>query len=111
MAVLKKVGAKLRGYKTIVFNAVIGGAASLGLLLEEFKEIDLTPWFGEYAAKVLVGIAIAGIVLRLTTTGPVAGSRRARRRAEPAGYELLDDEEDDAPRRDTPRSRKARRQG
>jgi hypothetical protein len=107
---LAKARAKLKGYKTIVFNAVIGGSASLGLILEEFKELDLTPWFGEYAAKILVGIAIVGIVLRLTTNTPVGG-RRARRRNEPTGYELLDDEDDGRPTRNTPKSRKARREG
>lgn len=108
---LSKVRAKLRGWKTIAFNAVIGGSAGLGLLLEELKELDLTPWFGAYTAKILVGVAIVGIVLRLTSNTPAFGPSRARRRLEePTGYEQLDDEYD-GPQRDYAKPRKARRKG
>jgi hypothetical protein len=110
---LTKVRKRLRGYKTIVFNAVIGTSASVGVFFEEVKELDLTPWLGQYASKILVAIAVAGIILRLTTSSPALGRRARRRRDEPTGYEHLDDEDedDDGSRRDNADARKARRKG
>jgi hypothetical protein len=109
----KRMLAKMRGYKTLAFNAMIGGSASVGLLLEEIKEIDLTPWFGQYAAKVLVGVAVVGIVLRLTSNTPAAGRRRRRDDYddEVVGDDLLDDEDDGDTGRDYEKPRTSRRKG
>jgi hypothetical protein len=112
---LTRVREKIRGYKTVVFNAVIGGSATVGMVLEQFEALDFSPLLGEYAAKILLVISVIGIMLRLSTNGPAMGPG-SRRCKEPSGYEQLDeeDENDDAderPRRSSSKSRKARRKG
>lgn len=63
---------KLKGWKTLVFNGVIGFPAAFYGLYLEFSTVDLTPVIPQkYVAAFMVGWAILGVVLRLVTTGPV----------------------------------------
>jgi len=63
---------KLKGWKTIVFNALVGAPVALLALLDEFKAVDLSSILSpQWAARIVTLMAIAGILLRLVTTGPV----------------------------------------
>lgn len=69
---------RLKGWKTIVANAIAGLPAALYGLYLEFQSVDFTPVIPtKYAAAVVVGMSILGIVLRLITTGPVGAKGSA----------------------------------
>lgn len=62
---------KLKGWKTIVANALTGLPAALYVLYQEFSTVDFTPVVpAKYAAMVVVGMSVMGVILRLVTTGP-----------------------------------------
>ena len=67
-----KLREKLKGWKTIVANIVMGlPSAAYGLYLQ-FATVDFTPVIpAKYVALFTFGWAVLGIVLRLITTGPV----------------------------------------
>lgn len=63
---------KLEGWKTILFHSAAGLPAALYGLYLEFQSVDFTPVIPEkYLALVIFGMSVAGILLRLITTGPV----------------------------------------
>ncbi len=63
---------KLKGWKTIIANAITGLPAALYGLYLEFQTVDFTPVIPEkYAAAAVVGMSVLGVILRLITTGPV----------------------------------------
>ncbi len=62
---------RLKGWKTIALNTVIGLPALLLSILQSFDGVDVSPLFGTAGPKIITAMAIAGIVLRLITTGPV----------------------------------------
>lgn len=63
---------KLKGYKTIIANAVVGLPASALYVYTQFSTVDVTPVLpAKYVAAFIVANAVLGIVLRLVTTGPV----------------------------------------
>jgi hypothetical protein len=63
---------KLRGYKTIIANAVVGLPAGALFVYTQFSTVDVTPVLpAKYVAAFIVGNAVLGIVLRLVTTGPI----------------------------------------
>jgi hypothetical protein len=63
---------RLKGWKTVVVNAVVGLPASLLFLFEQFQGVDVTPLIPEkYAAAAVAGMAVLGVVLRIITTGPI----------------------------------------
>jgi hypothetical protein len=63
---------RLKGWKTVVVNAVVGLPASLLFLFEQFQGVDVTPLIPEkYAAAAVAGMAVLGVVLRILTTGPI----------------------------------------
>jgi hypothetical protein len=63
---------RLRGWKTVIVNAVVGLPASLLFLYEQFQGVDVTPLIPEkYAAAAVAGMAVLGVVLRIITTGPL----------------------------------------
>ncbi len=70
---LATIREKLKGWKTIVVNGVIGLPALLLSILQSFDGVDISPLFGTYGAKVITAMAVAGILLRIITTGPVGG--------------------------------------
>ncbi len=62
---------KLKGWKTVIANALIGVPAALYTLWQEFSTVDFTPVIpAKYAAAAVVGMSVMGVVLRLVTTGP-----------------------------------------
>ena len=63
---------RLKGWKTIVVNAITGLPAALLFLYTQFASVDFTPLIpAKYVAIFVVGQSVVGIVLRLMTTGPV----------------------------------------
>ena len=69
---LAKIRLKLKGWKTVIVNAVVGLPASLLFVYEQFQGIDVTPLIpAQYAAAAVAGMAILGVVLRILTTGPI----------------------------------------
>jgi hypothetical protein len=69
---LTKIRQKLKGWKTVVVNALVGLPASLLFLYEQFQGVDVTPLIPEkYAAAAVACMAIVGVLLRIITTGPI----------------------------------------
>lgn len=67
---------RLKGYKTIFINAMIGLPSALYALYSEFSSVDITPLIpAKYAAATVAVISIIGIILRIYTTGPL-GSKQ-----------------------------------
>lgn len=67
-----KIREKLKGWKTVVINALVGLPASLLFLYEQFQGVDVTPLIpAKYVAAAVAGMAVLGVVLRIVTTGPV----------------------------------------
>jgi hypothetical protein len=67
-----KIREKLKGWKTVVVNAIVGLPASLLFLYEQFQGVDVTPLIpAQYAAAAIAGMAVLGVILRIVTTGPV----------------------------------------
>jgi hypothetical protein len=67
-----KIRLKLKGWKTIVVNAIVGLPASLLFIWEQFQGVDVTPLIpAQYAAAAVAAMAILGVVLRIITTGPI----------------------------------------
>lgn len=63
---------KIRGYKTIIANAVVGLPASALYVYTQFSTVDVTPVIpAKYVAAFIVGNAVLGIVLRIVTIGPI----------------------------------------
>lgn len=63
---------RLKGWKTLVANAVVGLPATLLYLYTEFASIDFTPLIpAKYVALFLIVNSAVGVVLRIMTTGPV----------------------------------------
>ena len=62
----------MKGWKTIIINAMMGfPAAAYGLYLE-FQSVNFTPVIPQkYVAAFGVGWSVIGIILRIITTGPV----------------------------------------
>jgi hypothetical protein len=69
---LKRLRQKLKGWKTVVVNAIVGLPASLLFLYEQFQGVDVTPLIpAQYAAAAIAGMAVLGVILRIATTGPI----------------------------------------
>jgi hypothetical protein len=69
---LDKIRAKLKGWRTVIVNALVGLPASLLFLYEQFQGVDITPLIpAKYAAAAVAGMAVLGVVLRIITTGPI----------------------------------------
>jgi hypothetical protein len=63
---------KLKGWKTVIANAMTGFPAALYGLYLEFQAVDFTPVIPtKYVALAVVGMSVLGVILRLITTGPV----------------------------------------
>jgi hypothetical protein len=63
---------RLKGWRTIIANAVVGLPATLLFIYEQFQGVDITPLIpAKYAAAAVAGMAVVGVVLRILTTGPV----------------------------------------
>jgi len=67
-----KIREKLRGWKTVVWNAFLGFAPVILVGLDKIQAIDLTQYMTWYMA-IGVGIMVGGIgtFLRWMTTGPI----------------------------------------
>lgn len=63
---------KLKGYKTLVWNAFLALAAPVAVALQQLGAIDWSQYVGPFGA-IAIGFVIAGIGiwLRYITTGPV----------------------------------------
>lgn len=101
---MKALRAKLRGWRTLAFNAVLGSGSVILLFLDELKSIDLSE---VVSAKVLpyitLGVSIAGLMLRIYTTHPVGRYRDE--------YEYPRDYDDYGQRRTSSDARPSRRKG
>lgn len=63
---------RLKGWKTVVINSIVGLPASLLFIYEQFQGVDVTPLIPtQYAAAAVAGMAILGVILRIVTTGPI----------------------------------------
>lgn len=104
LRLLRKATAKLRGWRTLAFNAVLGSGSAVLLFLDELKQLDLS---AIVSAKVLpyitLAVSIVGILLRVYTAAPM-GNRRYRDR-----YEHFEDDYDYGQRRNPTDARSSRR--
>lgn len=67
-----KLHEKLKGYKTVVANAMVGLPAALYSVYVLVGPADLTPAIpAQYVAWFIVGWSLLGVILRVITTGPV----------------------------------------
>jgi hypothetical protein len=67
-----KLREKLKGWKTIIVNVVLGIAGAAYPLYLQLQSVDLTPVIpAKYVAFFVVGNALIGIGLRCITTGPI----------------------------------------
>jgi hypothetical protein len=67
-----KLREKLKGWKTVVINTIIGLPATLLFIVDQFSTVDVTPLVPtKYAAAIVAAMAVLGVVLRIITTGPV----------------------------------------
>src|SRR3954468_6176069 len=72
MTMLAKLRERLKGWKTIVINAVLGLPASALWVYQEFSAVDFTPLIpAKYLPASVAAMSILGVVLRIITTGPV----------------------------------------
>lgn len=67
---------QFKGYRTIVFNAVVAGVGAIMPMLSEIfgfaQGLDWTKYVTENAVPwVILGIGVGGIILRYATKGPV----------------------------------------
>ncbi len=63
---------KLRGYKTIVANALIGVPAAVMFIYTEFASVDFTPVLpAKYVGLFVFCNAVLGVILRIITIGPI----------------------------------------
>jgi hypothetical protein len=63
---------RLRGWRTIIPNSVVGLPASLLFIYEQFQGVDITQLIpAKYAAAAVAGMAVLGVILRILTTGPI----------------------------------------
>jgi lysozyme family protein len=63
---------QLKGWKTLVFGALVAGSGIAADILDALQAIDLTPLLPPaYAVKIIAIIGILTIVLRFATTGRV----------------------------------------
>lgn len=70
---------KLRGWRTVIVNAVAGLPAAFYALYLQFADsnIDVTPVIPhKYVAYAVAGWAILGVILRFVTTGPVGNHQK-----------------------------------
>lgn len=67
-----KLRERLKGYKTVVWNAFLGLAPTLFIALDKLQAIDLSQHMTWYMA-IVVGVVIGGVgtFLRWMTTGPI----------------------------------------
>jgi hypothetical protein len=69
---LARIRRRLKGWKTVAVNAIVGLPASLLFIWEQFQGVDVTPLIpAQYAAAAVAAMAIVGVVLRILTTGPI----------------------------------------
>ncbi len=69
---------RLKGWKTVVLNAVTGFPAAALYLYTEFGTVDFTPLIpAKYVAVFVVAQSALGVLLRIMTTGPVGSKGTA----------------------------------
>ncbi len=90
---LRRASATLRGWRTVAFNALLASGSAALLFIAELRYVDLSEIL---PAKVLpyvtLGIAVAGIVLRIYTSAPVGRPRRDSYEQYPRDYRTPDNE-------------------
>jgi hypothetical protein len=63
---------KVKGWKTVLFGALVTGLSVGADALDAIKAIDITPLLPPASAlKIIAAIGVATILLRLATTGRV----------------------------------------
>jgi hypothetical protein len=63
---------RLKGWKTVIFGAIVTGAGSVLDLLESLRAVDITPLLPPaHALRIIAAIGVVTILLRLFTTGGV----------------------------------------
>lgn len=68
---------KLKGWKTLIFGAVVSASSSALELLDALRAIDIAPLLPPaHALRIIAAIGLATIVLRLMTTGSVGEKER-----------------------------------
>jgi hypothetical protein len=63
---------KLKGWKTLIFGGCVTAASATLDVLDALRAVDITPLLPPaHALKIIAGIGIATILLRMATTGSV----------------------------------------
>lgn len=69
---MNRLREKLKGWRTLIFGGAVTVAGALLEILEALQLVDITPLLPpEHALKIIAGLGIATIALRLVTTGRV----------------------------------------
>lgn len=63
---------KLKGWKTLVFGALVTESSAILDILDGLRAVDITPLLPPaHALKIIAAIGVVTIVLRMMTTGAV----------------------------------------
>lgn len=67
-----RIREKLKGYRTIIFNGFIAAVPSLLFVLDKLQALDMSAYLSPGGVTLTgIGIGLAGMWLRMITTGPV----------------------------------------
>ena len=67
-----KIKTKLKGWRTVIWNSVVGASAALLYIADELRSVDFSTVFTpRTVSMIMLGLAIAGIVLRGITTSRI----------------------------------------
>lgn len=63
---------RLKGWKTVVANALLGIPSGSYYIYMEFQGVDVTPLIpAKYVGAAVACMAVLGVILRIITTGPL----------------------------------------
>jgi hypothetical protein len=69
MSLLAEIKLKLKGWRTVAWNAIVAGSAVMLYVVDELRTVDFSGLFTpKTVAAIMCGLAVAGILLRVVTT-------------------------------------------
>jgi hypothetical protein len=69
---VRKLWAKLRGWRTVIVGAAVGLPLALLQILEALQFVDLREVLPEpWGSRIALAVTIAMVLLRLITSGPI----------------------------------------
>jgi hypothetical protein len=72
MSIVATLKAKLKGWKTVVWNGAVGTSAVVLYIVDELRTVDFSGLFTpKTVAAIMCGLAIGGILLRAVTSSRI----------------------------------------